>query len=264
MKRSVAIQHAPTLAEVTGWQHLSTDRLMGLWQRAFSFYLVDSLIRPGAKRTDFQQWLATLGGPNPGSAQLLFPTEAGWQHELVAATQRSHDIVYNWDETVAALATAEVVTIPATKTAGPRTCTIETAAATPLDPRLLAALRLKITELANLELRSHVSWRPIMELYRFGLVALISDPTPAKADKLMQQAHAMRTNEMANHQKLVDYVNWFEVTKDYGNQVSPFQNYFFTAAQMEKVEADPAHPNPIRDNLIQVESQCRFVSELQN
>ena len=59
---------------------------------------------------------------------------------------------------------------------------------------------------------------------------------------------------MAEHQKLVDYMNWFEVTKDYADPTH-FGNYFSTAKEMEQVEADPAHPNPIRANLLQIESE---------
>ena len=43
VKKSVQTQHAPSLQDITGWQQISEDRLMGLWQRAFCFYLVDSL-----------------------------------------------------------------------------------------------------------------------------------------------------------------------------------------------------------------------------
>jgi len=57
------------------------------------------------------------------------------------------------------------------------------------------------------------------------------------------------------HQKLLDYVNWFEVTKDFEDGPSHFEIYFTTAKEMERVEADPAHRNPIRANLLQIESE---------
>lgn len=255
VRRAVETKRAPTLAEVTGWQKISGDRLMGLWQRSFCFYLVDSLIRPGEKRDDFQQWLATYAGPNPTSAQLLFPTEAGWERELVEASKRSREIVYSWDVTAAELATAEVITVPSDKPGESRTCTLETVASLPLHPKLVEALQKKILDLTALELRAHPSWRPILATYRFGLTALLNDKNQEQAQKLLAQAHDLRAAAMDNHQKLVDYINWFEVTKDFTGENSRFQSYFTIAHEMERVEADPAHPNPIRANLLQIESQ---------
>jgi hypothetical protein len=253
VRKAVQSRRAPTLDEVTQWQEVSDDHLLGLWQRSFCFYLVDSLIHSGAKRDDFQQWLATFSGPNPASAQFLFTTETGWQGELASATQRSRDVVYSWDETVAELAAAEVIAIPADKPSDTRICTFDTVAAFPHDPSLAAALQKKVFELTALEIRAHPSWHPILELYRSGLNLLISDP--AKGEQLLGQAHKLRVDEMATHQKLVDYINWFEVTKDYSGNTSSFESYFLTAQEMDRVEADPAHPNPIRANLLQVESQ---------
>ena len=50
--------------------------------------------------------------------------------------------------------------------------------------------------------------------------------------------------ELDYHQKLVDYVNRFEVTKNYAGDTSYFHSYFNTAQTMERVQADPDHPNP--------------------
>jgi len=115
-------------------------------------------------------------------------------------------------------------------------------------------LHQKIFDLTNLELRAHPSWRPTLALYRFGLTALINDPKPDEALKFIQEAHDQRAAEMANHQKLVDYLNWYEVTKS-NDTMSHFESYFRTAQEMEKIQADPAHPNPVRADLLQVESQ---------
>ena len=97
VRRAVQIQRAPTLADVTTWKELSHDRLLGLWQRAFCYYLVNSLIQPGAKRDNFQQWLGTFSGNNPMPPSSLFPTEMGWQEQLIEASARSRDIVYTWE-----------------------------------------------------------------------------------------------------------------------------------------------------------------------
>ncbi len=236
VRRAVETRRAPTLAEVTHWKELSGDRLLGLWQRSFCYYLVDSLIKPGAKRDDFQQWLTTFSGSNPTSPQYLFPTEMGWEHELVEATRRSHNIA-------------------ADKPADTHTCTLDTVGALPRDKKLTASLQHKLFDLTALELRAHPSWRPILATYRFGLSALINNKTADEANKLLRQAHAQRVAETAYHQKLLDYVNWFEVTKDYAGNTSRFDSYFSTAQEMERVEADPKHPNPIRANLLQIESQ---------
>ena len=50
-------------------------------------------------------------------------------------------------------------------------------------------------------------------------------------------------------------MNWFEVTKDYSANDSEFRSYFSTAQEMEKAQGDPAHPNPIRADVLRVESQ---------
>ncbi len=75
----------------------------------------------------------------------------------------------------------------------------------------------------------------------------------AKAKKLIAEAQQQRTAEMAYHQKLVDYVNWFEVTKNYSANSSSFDSYFSAAREMEHVQA--SDPNPIRADLLKVESQ---------
>jgi hypothetical protein len=258
VRRAAQNRMAPTLTDVTGWHEMSDDRLLGLWQRAFCYYLVDSLIQEGPRRDDFQQWLAGFAGnsssPAP-RAQLHFPTEAGWQQELAGATGRSRDIVYTWEETSSELAAAETITFAATKDAPVQTCTLDTVADLPPSKLLEEALQERIFILTNLELRAHPSWHSILELYRSGLAALAHDDNSDQAKRLLQEAHRRRIAEMADHEKLIDYVNWFEVTKDYAGNASLFGEYFRTAHEMERVEADPAHPNPIRANLLQVESQ---------
>jgi hypothetical protein len=255
VRRAVQSQAAPTLAEVTGWHELSDDRLLGLWQRAFCYYLVDSLVQEGPRRDDFQQWLAGFSGPNPSPAQFHFPTEAAWQRELVDASERSHDIVYTWAETLSELTVAETITFAASKDAKVQTCTLDTVATLPRSPVMLEALQERIFLLTELELRAHPSWHAVLELDRSALTALVNDNDPDQTKRLLQEAHRRRIAETAYHQKLLDYANWFEVTKDYTGNTSRFGAYFTTAKEMERIEADPAHPNPIRANLLEIESE---------
>ena len=255
VKRAVHSQTASTLAEVTGWRELSDDRLLGLWQRAFCYYLVGSLVQEGPRRDDFQQWLAGFAGPNPAPAQLHFPTETDWQRELVDASERSRDIVYTWEETSSELTAAETITFAFSKDAKVQTCTLDTVTTLPRNPIVLEALQERMFLLTELELRAHPSWHSILELYRSALTALVNDNRPDQAKTLLQEAHRRRIAETADHQKLLDYINWFEVTKDYAGNTSRFRDYFTTAKEMERVEADPAHPNPIRANLLQIESE---------
>jgi hypothetical protein len=254
VRRAVQSQAAPTLAQVTGWRELSDDRLLGLWQRAFCYYLVDSLIRQGPRRDDFQQWLAGVSGPNSSPAQFHFPTETDWQRELADATGRSRDIVYTWSETSSELTAAETITFASSKDAKVQTCALDAAATLPRNPIVLEALQERIFLLTELELRAHPSWHAILELYRSALTALVNDNKPEQAKSLLQEAHRRRIAETEYHQKLLDYINWFEVTKDY-DDTSRFGAYFITAKEMERIEADPAHPNPIRANLLQIESE---------
>ena len=72
---------------------------------------------------------------------------------------------------------------------------------------------------------------------------------------MIREAKQRRAAEEEYHRKLTDYVNWFEVTKDYAGHTSHFDSYFSTARAMEQVQADPSRPNPIRADLIQLESQ---------
>jgi hypothetical protein len=251
VRKAVESKCAPTLIDIAGWKQVSKDRLMGIWQRSFCYYLVSSITKSGPKRDNFQQWLSSLASPNPEGAQRLFPTEMGWQHELLDATQRSRAIVYTWDETLSELTTTEVITIPGSK----QTCTLDNVTSQPYSSALAATLQQKLTDLTTLELRAHPSWHSTLELYRSGLTAFITDKNAIKAQNLFSQAHAIRAAEMTNRQKMVDYVNWFEVTRDYPGTTSRFNSYFNTAKAMEQVEADPAHPNPIRADLLHVESQ---------
>ena len=256
VKRAVQNQFAPTLAEVTGWHELSDDRLLGLWQRAFCYYLVDSLTQQGPRRNDFQQWLASFSGPNPSPVQFHLPLESAWQSELADATKRSRAVSYaSWEETLSELTAAETITFAASKEAKVQTCTLDTVATLPRDPALLEALRERVFLLTELELRAHPSWHSILELYRSALTALVADHNPDQAKRLLEEAHDQQIDETAHHQKLLDYLNWFEVTKDCDDNTSRFEAYFTTAKEMERIEADPAHPNPIRANLLQIESE---------
>jgi hypothetical protein len=254
VRRAATIHRAPTLKEITGWEEISQDRLLGLYQRAFCYYLVNSLVHGETKRADFQQWLATFSGDDPAPADFLFPNEENWQQLLLEAPARSHELVYTWDESATALSDAEAIAIPAKKAAETRICTLDTVINFPRDDALTAALQKKVFDLTALELRVHPSWRPIFALYRFGLVALIGN-RPDQAQKYFTEAQRQRTAETAYHEKLTDYVNWFEVTRDYAGHTSRFNSYFSTARALERAQADPNRPNSIRADLIQVESQ---------
>lgn len=256
VRRAVQSQMAPTLAEITGWRELSTDRLLGLWQRAFSFYLVDSLIKPGERRDDFQQWLQAYSKAGfSGTGPLHFPTETAWQRELADATTRSHALVYTWSETEAELRAAETITYAASKDSKVQTCTLDTVATIPRTPTFIEALKERIFVLTELQLRAHPGWQAILEAYRSALMALVNGDNPDEAKRILQRAHKLRIAEADYHQKLLDYVNWFEVTKDFTGDATHFQSYFNTAKEMERIQADPAHPNPIRANLLLLESE---------
>jgi hypothetical protein len=256
VKRAALAQRAPTLADVTGWTDLSTDRLLGLWQRAFCYYLVDCLVHKRDRRADFHEWIESITGPNPRSAVRLFPTEMGWQRELIEAGDRSHNLVFTWDESAAELTASEAIALPkGTNDAYTRLCTIETVATFPRSKEMDAAITQKILQLTALQLRVHPSWQPILELYRFGLTALVRDNDPARAATYIHEAHVRRAAEMDFHEKLIDYTNWYEVTQNTPSEASHFRSYFQAAQELDKIEADPTHPNPIRADLLKVESE---------
>jgi transcriptional regulator with PAS, ATPase and Fis domain len=215
---------------------------------------VDSLTREGARRDEFQQWLDSFSAPG-GSGQLHFPTEANWQQELAAAADRSRNRIYTWQETANEWNEDETITYAESKTAPVHTCVIDEVSTQTLAPGLLQAVQEKVDVLTELEQRAHPSWHSILEAYRYALMMLIEDQDPAQAQRRLAEAHGLREAEMAKHQKLVDYLNWFEVTRDFGGTTSRFHTYFATAKRLEQVEADPTHPNPIRASLLQVESR---------
>jgi hypothetical protein len=254
VRRAALAQRAPALAEITSWQDISPDRLLGLYQRAFCYYLVNSLVQPGLKRADFQQWLDRVAKGGPTSARLLFPTEAGWQRQLLQAPERAHELVYTWAETSNALSAAETIALPGAKPADMRICTLDNVTDFTPDPKMNDALQQKIFILTALELRAHPGWRPILELYRFGLSAMAAGKLD-QARSLIAQARDKRSAEVAYHQKLDDYMNWFEVTKNGGASDPRFDAYLSTAHDMERAQGDPEHPNPIRRDVLQVESQ---------
>jgi hypothetical protein len=259
IKRAALAQRAPTLREVLGWTDLSNDRLLGLWQRAFCYYLVDCLLwknLEGDRRADFTQWIESVTGPNPRSAITLFPTEMGWQRELLESRERSRNLVFTWDESAAELTGDETIALPKGKNGDDtRLCTIETVASFPRTKEIDSAIMHKIYELTALQLRVHPSWQPIIELYRFGLTALVRDKDPVRAAKYIHEAHARRAAEMDFHEKLIDYTNWYEVTQNVPTATSHFRTYFQAAQELDKVEADPLHPNPLRADLLKVESE---------
>jgi hypothetical protein len=255
VKRAALANRAPTLAEVTGWKDLNPDRLGGIWQRAFCYYLVESLTHQQARRDDFQQWLASITGPNPSSALRLFPTEMGWQRELREASDRSRGFVFTWDESAAELTAAETIALPKDKHGDDtRLCTIETVGTFPRSKAIDAAIGQKVLELTALQFRMHPSWQPIVELYRFGLTALVRDNDPKRAADYIHEAHVLRAEEMDSHTKLVDYMNWYEVTQNLPSSPTRFRAYFQVAQELDRAQ-DPQHPNPIRTDLLKVESE---------
>jgi hypothetical protein len=256
VRRAVHNQTVPTLEEVTNWRELSDDRLLGLWQKAFSFYLVDSITEPGPRRADFQQWLDGFAAPDASPlAQFHFPQETAWQRELADSATRSHDVVYTWDETLAQLTAAETVTFAPSKDAKVETCSIFEVPSKPHTTMMFEAIQERIYLLTELELRAHPSWNPVIEMERSALTLLVKDNQVDNAQKLLTAAQKRIADETAEHQRLADYVNWFEVTKNFEGNTSHFATYFATAKEMERVEADPEHPNPIRANLLQIESE---------
>ncbi|MCE0497025.1 MAG: hypothetical protein LV481_03655 [Methylacidiphilales bacterium] len=252
VKRAALNGRAPTLAEITSWQELSSDHLYGLWQRAFCYYLVNSLVQVGPRRDNFQQWLASLPGAHSVSANYLFPTESAWQRELFQAPERSLELVYTWEQTAAEFDNDQTfaLALPGEKNVLIRT--LDDVFSLPHDKVVIEALDQKSRVLIGLELRAHVSWRPIIALYRFALAGFISNKDPVQTRQLFEQARQHREAEIADHQKIIDYVNWFQVTHE-DNSTSHFSSYFSLADELDRAQAP--HPNPIRASLLQVESQ---------
>jgi len=252
-RRALQDQTAPTLSDVINWKTLSNDELFGLWQRAFSYYLVDSLLRDPASRDEFQQWLGSFSTPG-GGRPFHFPTEADWQKELADAAARSRGAFYTWQETLDELDADDTITYADAKNAKQRTCTIDNAATPELTDALRTAVAQKIDQLTQLERHAHPGWNPTLEAYRAGLYVLLQD-NDARGPRLLAEARALRDAQMANHRKLVDYLNWFEVTHDLGNDGTRFGHYIAVSKELESASPDPAHTSPLRETLQHVQSQ---------
>jgi hypothetical protein len=253
VRRALQNQTAPTLAEVTGWKTLSRDRLFGLWQRAFSYYLVDSLLRESARRDDFQQWLDSYASP-AGGGQLHFPTEANWQLELAEASRRNRTGFQTWQETLDEFTADQTITYANAKDAPVQTCTLDSVTTPELTDGLRSAVAEKVDVLTQLERTAHPAWHTTLEAYRAALTRLLQE-NDEQVPRMLAEAHALEQGQIADHQKLVDYLNWFEVTRDYGITTARYSRYGSIAKQLELTIPDPAHPNPIRAKLLNVESQ---------
>jgi len=180
----------------------------------------------------------------------------GWQRELFQSATRGRNLVFTWDESSAELTADETIALPKGKNGeDTQLCTIETVATFPRSKEMDKAINDKVLQLSALQLRVHPSWQPIIELYRFGLTALIRDNDPTRAAQYIHEAHVRRAAEMDFHNQLTDYVNWYEVTQNAPTEASHFRSYFQAAQELDKVQADPEHPNPIRANLLKVESE---------
>jgi hypothetical protein len=252
VKRAALRQNTPSLADIAGWKELSDERLFGLWQRAFSYYLVNSLIHTPAHRADFQQWLDSLTGPKPTDATYLFPTETNWQAELRQSPERSLDLVYTWEQTASEFDSAQTLTFALPEENHVRTCTLDEVPSLPHDKVVIEALNSKIYILTSLELRAHFRWRPIIALYRFALAGFVANHNPDQTQKLFAEAKQDRDAEMAYRQKLTDYANWFEVTHD-DSSPTHFASYFSLAEVLDRAQAP--RPNPLRTAALQVESE---------
>ena len=252
-RRALQNQTAPSLDEVIHWKTLSDDRLFGLWQRAFSFYLVDSLLRDTARRDDFQEWLDSYSSPG-GGGHLHFPTETNWQQELADAAARSRNAFYTWQETLDELTADGTITYADSKDAKVQTYALDSVAAKELTEGLRQAMAQKIDQLTQLERHAHPGWHSTLEAYRAALASLLRGDEEW-APRQLAEAHALHDAEIANHQKLVDYLNWFEVTRDFGGDSSRFARYMATSKQLEAAAPDPAHPSPLRTKLQHIESQ---------
>ena len=171
--RAVAGGRAPSLEEVTGWTTLSDDRLLGMWQRAFCFYLVDSLHAKGRQAGRFSGMAQHPRRPQPPECGLSFPDRGG----LAAAVGPKRP--------AAAVTSSIRGTRPRPSLrrcrrsrfrrphgADTRICTLDTVETFQRDASLAQALQAKVYDLTGLELRAHPGWRPVIQLYRFGLTAL--------------------------------------------------------------------------------------------
>lgn len=252
VSRAKKLHKAPTLETVTQWQELSSDSIERMWQQAFSYYLVASLSRPGTARLAFQQWLVsadTTPGQPFSSLAALMPDEFAWRAQLEHSVDRSRDMIYSWEETADELDRAMSITLYGSGKEKDVTTTIDSLKPYKNHSGLLEAVKGKVSDLTDLQLRSSVLWQPTLSCYSSALMAIgnlkpppkppgpvatrgskSSSPelAPQRAEyaELIALGKSYREQIQKQHELVGDYINWVVVTKSLGEQGSTFASYY--------------------------------------
>lgn len=252
--RAVELNKAPPLDKVMGWKSLANDALMRAWQQAFSYQLADYLFAK-SRRKDFHDWIEEHGIAKQNAFATLRPMVKGeidWRHVLSLAQEQRTDLIFRFDDTASRFAAAQSIRIPKAKGHKERVTTLAKLAGLQKHPKLKAAVKNKITELTNLELRAHFSWRPIIAWQRAGLNRLLSEDANAISDYALAMTKAIREQRALSqmHEQVGDFMNWFLVAKVPVQDGSYFADYYRVRTELESFE--PPQEDPLRSSQIKV------------
>lgn len=252
--RAVELNKAPPLDKVLGWKSLANDALMRAWQQAFSYQLADYLFEK-SRRKEFHDWIKEHGNAKQNDFSTLRPLVKGeidWRHVLSLAREQRTELIFRFDDTATRFAAAQSIRIPRAKGHQERITTLTKLAELQDHPKLKAAVRQKIDELTNLELRAHFSWRPIIAWQRAGLHRLLSEDQNALSDYAQAIAKAIREQRALNqmHEQISDFLNWYLVAKVPVQDGSYFADYYRVRTELESFE--PPQEDPLRSHQIKV------------
>lgn len=252
--RAVELNKAPPLDKVMGWKSLANDALMRAWQQAFSYQLADFLFDK-SRRKEFHDWIEEHGVAKQNAFATLRPMVKGeidWRHVLSLAQEQRADLIFSFNDTASRFAATQSIRIPKTKGHKESVTTLAKLAELQDHPKLKAAVQEKMTELTNLELRAHFSWRPIIAWQRAGLNRLLGQDENAVSDYARAMGKAIREQRALNqmHEQIGDYLNWFLVAKVPIQDGSYFADYYRIRTELESFE--PPQEDPLRSFQIQV------------
>ncbi len=247
--RAFRSNRAPKLQEIAGWNPLSDATLLGGWQRAFCYYIVKTLTDSQDRQVGFRQWLQALAHGNPQAFEFL-PSELAWERELMKAEADSEPVTYSWTSTLQKLR-AQKILLAKKDQRKPRTFLLDDLASPELThtPELTQEMQDEYTQLTGLQARAHPSWQEAVSAYRQAVFAWLQNAKPDTMTEILTKARGLADEQVAEHQRLTDYLNWFEVTHSYGRP--QFQKYFQSVQEADKTNSDK--PDPLRDNLLNFE-----------
>jgi hypothetical protein len=200
----------PSLATVQGWTVLSPHRLEQLWQQALCYRLIHMAAMTPADQTGLRTWVNDW---MTGAARPYWEdsgeTEAWWRQGRGVPSPVQLP-VFDWDQTVALLDECLVFRI---RMEGDMESHLVPMAKLPQKASTLAdgqPVLENIQRMADLQLRAHFVWQPIIQEYR-GALSSWTRGDYKGFQRQLNQAVADRAVLQEYIGQVRDYLNWYQV-----------------------------------------------------